>query len=85
MKTQIIKIGNSKGIRIPKPILEECGFSKEVEIQIKNKKLIIFSPIKTRIGWKKEFERLTKKNKKDETLRDFENIEHNWDENEWKW
>jgi len=35
MNAAIITIGNSKGIRIPKPLLEESGLGKEVEIKAK--------------------------------------------------
>jgi antitoxin MazE len=35
MKASIITIGNSKGIRIPKPLLEESGLYKTVEIKAK--------------------------------------------------
>jgi antitoxin MazE len=35
MKTAIISIGNSKGIRIPKPLLKESGIEKDVEISVK--------------------------------------------------
>jgi hypothetical protein len=38
-----------------------------------------------RVGWNRIFEKLTKKDKKDKALKDFENIEHDWDENEWEW
>ena len=33
MKTQIIQIGNSQGIRIPKVLLEESGISGEVDLE----------------------------------------------------
>lgn len=33
MKASIITIGNSKGIRIPKPLLEESGLSGSVELK----------------------------------------------------
>jgi antitoxin component of MazEF toxin-antitoxin module len=33
MKTSIITIGNSKGVRIPKPLLEESGLTGEVELK----------------------------------------------------
>ena len=36
MKIDIIKIGNSQGIRIPKTIMEQCGFSESVEIDLLN-------------------------------------------------
>ena len=35
MTTTIISIGNSRGIRIPKPILEESGIGKYVELKVK--------------------------------------------------
>lgn len=35
MKASIITIGNSRGIRIPKPLLEESGLSETVEIRAK--------------------------------------------------
>jgi antitoxin MazE len=35
MKAAIITIGNSKGIRIPKPLLEESGLGTDVEIKAK--------------------------------------------------
>jgi len=52
METQIIPIGNSKGIRIPKAILKECGFNGTVSLEVKGGKLIIGKPRrKPREGW----------------------------------
>lgn len=45
MKAAIITIGNSKGIRIPKPLLEESGLVDDVEIKLLKDGLKI-SPIK---------------------------------------
>jgi antitoxin component of MazEF toxin-antitoxin module len=36
MNTTIISIGNSKGVRIPKPLLKESGLGKDVTITAKN-------------------------------------------------
>lgn len=36
MKSTIITIGNSKGIRIPKPLLKESGIDRDVDISVKN-------------------------------------------------
>lgn len=49
MKASIIKIGNSKGIRIPKPLLEEAGLKKEVNLTYKNGKLYIEAVSRERI------------------------------------
>lgn len=35
MITSIISVGNSKGIRIPKPLLDESGLGKDVELKVK--------------------------------------------------
>jgi len=50
MKTSIITIGNSKGVRIPKPLLEESGLTGEVELKaIKGEIKIIPAPNSNKI------------------------------------
>ena len=41
MTTTIISIGNSRGIRIPKPILEESGIGKYVELKVKKGEILV--------------------------------------------
>jgi antitoxin MazE len=41
MKTSIITIGNSKGIRIPKPLLEESGLGTNVDIRARKGEIVI--------------------------------------------
>ena len=45
MQSTIIRIGNSRGIRIPKVMLEETGIDKDVDIKVTKNGLKI-SPIK---------------------------------------
>ena len=48
MITTIIDIGNSRGIRIPKPILNESGLENEVELQVKKGEIrIVPVPVKS--------------------------------------
>lgn len=47
MKASIIKIGNSRGIRIPKALLEEARFDDVVDISLK-KGSIVISPLKSK-------------------------------------
>ena len=77
MIVDIIKIGNSKGVRIPKSILELCGLMGRVKMHTQGNKLII-EPIRNRENW----EALYKKNAKKEEL---EFISNKWDDNEWQW
>lgn len=48
MKTTIIPIGNSRGIRIPKPLLEESGLLNDVEIYAKKGEIKITAAKPTR-------------------------------------
>jgi len=41
MKTELVHIGNSRGIRIPKPFIEQCGFGDKVDLRVENECLII--------------------------------------------
>lgn len=50
MKASIRTIGNSKGIIIPKKILEECGIDQEVTLTVKNQTLVV-KPLKDEKNW----------------------------------
>lgn len=58
MKAQIIQIGNSQGIRIPKMLLEETRLSGEVELVAHQDGLLIRSISKPRGTWDAEFKAL---------------------------
>lgn len=46
MLTNIIAIGNSKGIRIPRPVLKESGLEEQVELKVKKGEIrIIPAPV----------------------------------------
>ena len=59
MKAQIIQIGNSQGLRIPKMMLEETGLSGEVELEVHPEGLLVRSIRKPRGTWDAEFKTLT--------------------------
>lgn len=49
MRTKLIAIGNSRGVRIPKPLLTESGLHNQVELQVKKGEIrIIAAPVKTK-------------------------------------
>ncbi len=81
MKASIIQIGNSQGLRIPKPILEQCGFNGEVELEVHNKELIIKSAARVRKNWGKEFKAMARNG--DDQFIEFP--QNQWDEEEWEW
>ena len=51
MRMDLIKIGNSKGFRLPKPLLEACGFSDSVEVEVRGQQLILSATVSPRAGW----------------------------------
>jgi antitoxin MazE len=83
MHIDIIKIGNSKGIRIPKSLLEQCGFDKEAELTIEENKIII-SPVATaRQHWESKFSAMAKQG--DDKLEDDSLLDNHFDHQEWSW
>jgi len=50
---KIIKIGNSQGIRIPKPLISLANLeNQELEFVVLNNGLLITQEKKARVGWK---------------------------------
>lgn len=81
MKASIIKIGNSQGLRIPKPILEQCGFTHEVELEVHDRELIIKPVGHPRQDWDQAFQAMGRNG--DDKL--IETPESRWDRDEWEW
>jgi len=84
MRARIVKIGNSQGIRIPKPLLEQTGIMDDVELDIENNQIIIRPISNPRKGWDNAFKSMAESG--DDMLVDgTDNISHSWDEAEWQW
>ena len=80
--THLISIGNSKGIRIPKPLIEQAGL-KDVELilTVTDNGLLV-SPIKkTRVGWADACKKIHE-SREDTPLLDCHNTFDSWD---WEW
>ena len=59
MKLAIRKIGNSKGIILPQNYLKECMIDDEVNVEIKNKHIVISAPEENkRKGWEESFKEM---------------------------
>jgi antitoxin MazE len=84
MRARVIKIGNSRGFRIPKLILEQTGIGDDVEIDVEKNKIIIRPVKNVREGWDESFKIMGEKGD-DQSIIDDRNISHAWDEKEWRW
>jgi len=84
MKTRVVRIGNSRGIRIPKLLLEQTGLPDEVEINAEGDSLVIRPAKKPRSGWAVAFREMARHG--DDLLLDEAGPTlSKWDENEWEW
>ena len=80
--TQIVKIGNSRGVRLPKLLIEQMGFDNEVEIVVETGQLVLRPVVRTRHGWNEQFSVMAKHG--DDKLLD-EPVSTQWDRSEWEW
>ena len=51
MRSRLVRIGNSRGIRLPKPVIEQARLSEEVEVEVRDGAVIITSSQQPRAGW----------------------------------
>lgn len=84
MKTNIVTIGNSKGIRIPKILLEQSKLSGEVELEVRGETIVISSARKPREGWEEKFKQALAEDGETEEIIG-EDIQNRFDEEEWEW
>ena len=82
IQTQIVKIDNSQGIRIPRSLLEQIGISEAVEIEVQGDRIVIRAAIKPRVGWEEAFAKMAEQHD-DVLLDDVTTTE--WEELEWQW
>jgi antitoxin MazE len=85
MKTKLIRIGNSQGVRIPKPLIEESGITKDIEMILRDNEIVLRSAETIRKDWDSSFKKMAEQ--KDDVLLDQKEIEKSsdWDKTEWTW
>jgi antitoxin MazE len=84
MKTRIIKIGNSQGIRIPKVLLEQSGLGEEVDLEVQDAQIVIRAADHPRRGWDEAFHAMAEQD--DDQLLDGDLTgQTDWDKDDWQW
>ena len=79
---RIIRIGNSRGIRRPKLILEECRLTDTVELDVTDGQLIVHPAKRPREGWEDSFRLMAESG--DDKLLDAP-VATRWDKSSWRW
>ncbi len=82
MKVELVRVGNSRGIRIPKPLIEQCGFRDSVELRIEEDHLVIAAARQPRQGWEEAF-RAAESSLEDEVL--LGGVSNEFDREDWQW
>jgi antitoxin MazE len=81
-KTRIVKIGNSRGIRVPKILLEQAQLPEEVELHAEPGRLVVQATRRPRAGWAKAARAM--RERAHDALLD-EPTSTRFDQEEWEW
>jgi len=82
LKTHLVAIGNSRGVRIPKLWLDQLGLGPDIEVAMQRDQLVIRSAKSPRAGWDAEFRKMAERG--DDKLLDKQTVTQ-WDRDEWEW
>lgn len=84
MEIKITNIGNSKGIIIPKAIIEQCSLKDKVNLEVQDNCLVISPQTDNpRQGWEEAIIAAGESDHDELLMGD--RLEHSWDEEEWTW
>ena len=81
-KTRIVRIGNSRGIRVPKILLDQAQLPDEVELHAEPGRLVVQGARRPRMGWAEAARAMSKQGHDD--LLD-EPAATRFDREEWEW
>lgn len=84
VNVHLTKIGNSRGIRIPRAILEQVNLEGELELIVQKGTLLIRPASKPRHGWEETFANAHLNLKEDSDLTE-PLVVNQFDEEEWTW
>jgi antitoxin MazE len=82
MKTRLIRIGNSRGVRLPKTVITQAGLTEEVELDVRDGTVVIAPATRPRVGWAKAAEEMHARD--DDQLLDTP-VPTDFDGREWTW
>ena len=82
MKARLVQIGNSRGVRLPKPIIEEVGLEDEVELHVREGAIVISPSNGPRAGWEDAAKEMHERGE-DRLLEPA--VTTRFDEEEWQW
>jgi antitoxin MazE len=82
VRASIVRVGNSRGIRIPKHLIDECRLGDRVELSVVDGTLVVKPAVHVRQDWDSAFQRMSEVG--DDVLLDAETPTQ-FDAQEWEW
>ena len=82
MKTRLVRIGNSRGIRLPKPLIAQVGLTEEVELHVRDGAIVIERASMPRAGWAQAAREMHERDE-DRLVAPFTATQ--FEEEEWEW
>lgn len=83
MRVNLIAIGNSKGVRIPSSVIKECALGDELEMRVEDGVIVLAPAGGLREGWDAAFREMAAA--LDDEPRIPEDLENDFDSDEWTW
>ncbi len=81
-KTRIVRIGNSRGIRLPKVLLDQAALPDEVELRAARGRIVVSAASRPRSGWADKARAMRQRG--DDVLLD-DGTATRFDQSEWQW
>jgi len=82
MKARLVRIGNSRGIRLSKGIIAQAGLTDEVDLAVREGAIVIARVSAARTGWAQAARQMRRR---DEDVLLDPPVPTHFDEKEWKW
>lgn len=83
-RARLVRMGKSRGIRLPQAFLEQAELDEEVELEVQDDQVVIRLVPRPRRGWDKQFDGMTARG--DDRLLDSRAFSLTaWDEEKWVW
>lgn len=83
MKLNLVKIGNSQGIRLPKSLLQQLKIADTIEVEVREGEMILRAPQHPRAGWSEAFAAAAHEGQDD--LVEWREFSNEFDDSEWEW
>ena len=85
MRSKLVRIGNSRGVRLPKAVLEESGLPEDIEIKVEENRVVLMPARKhPREGWAESARRMVANGDDGDAWEGATGL-NAWDHEDWEW